>query len=183
MIRFGELVDEASRRFNIIAAGDRERLWTRHLQESMSPALIQALHPTTSVLDVGSGAGFPGIPVAILCPDSKVALVEPRAKKAAFLEKVVLTLGLNHVRVFPETLETVARQNPESHWDQAISRGIRWTPKMVQALTRLLTTEGSLLRFGPLSEGDVRVVPVAPGSERGIQTWRRENWADLTKCR
>ena len=148
----------------------------------MSPALIQALHPATTILDIGSGAGFPGIPVAILRPDSRVALVEPRAKKAAFLEKVVLALGLSHVRVFPETLETVARQNPESQWDQAISRGLRWTPKMVQSLRSLLTSEGSLLRFGPVSEKNVIMVPVAPGSERGIQIWRREDWADLVKC-
>jgi 16S rRNA (guanine527-N7)-methyltransferase len=65
-----------------------------------SKAFIESLEPGDRVLDVGSGAGLPGIPLAILRPDIRMTLCEIRVKRAAFLERVVSRIGLRHVTVY-----------------------------------------------------------------------------------
>src|SRR6266511_3841554 len=82
----------------MISAADAPRLWERHIVDSVRGAACLP-ERTATVVDIGSGAGLPGIPVAISRPDLSVYLVEPRARRAAFLELTVDTLKLSNVRV------------------------------------------------------------------------------------
>lgn len=111
LTKFGLLVYENADRFSLISRHDQSSLFTRHVLDSLNPVSIFD-RPPASVLDVGSGAGFPGIPLAVLWPSASVTLVERREKKAAFLERVVRELGLKNTKVVASRLEDLT---PGSH--------------------------------------------------------------------
>lgn len=163
-----------------MARGDRGRIFSRHFLESLSPPFIQRVPEGAKTLDVGSGGGFPGIPLAILRADTRLTLVEPRQKKGAFLDRAILSLGIRNAVVFLGTIEELGRLGREPEYDLAVSRGIRWTPEMIQGLDRLLLPEGLLLRFGGI-EGteDLGGSVEAVSEDRGIQIWPRASWGGL----
>jgi len=102
--RYGRLVHDSSASLALISDGDRSTVYTRHILDSLNPLSIFE-RPPTSALDVGSGAGFPGIPLAIAWPETTVVLLESREKKAGFLEHAARELGLRNVRVVCARLE------------------------------------------------------------------------------
>ncbi|HEU4416929.1 MAG TPA: 16S rRNA (guanine(527)-N(7))-methyltransferase RsmG [Candidatus Angelobacter sp.] len=88
-------------RVNLTAVRDPEQIVTRHFGESFFAAsIIQDRAAPRSVIDLGSGAGFPGIPVAMFMPDAKVTLIEANQKKSTFLKEVIFALQLKNVQVF-----------------------------------------------------------------------------------
>lgn len=94
-------------RVNLTAVRQPEDIVTRHFGESFFVAgHLLAADESRSVIDLGSGAGFPGIPIAMLHPQSRVTLIESRAKKAAFLSEVIRTLNLTNVTVFSQRGES-----------------------------------------------------------------------------
>jgi len=101
---YGRLVHDSSASLALISDGDRPSVYTRHVLDSLNPLAIFR-EPPASALDIGSGAGFPGIPLAIAWPETAVVLLESREKKAGFLERAVRALGLKNVRVVCARLE------------------------------------------------------------------------------
>lgn len=98
-------------RMNLTAVRQPDELVTRHFGESLFAA--EQLFPTSSgeglrVVDVGSGAGFPGLPLVIWHPELAISLIESNHKKATFLREVVRTLALPHVKVFAGRAEDLA---------------------------------------------------------------------------
>jgi len=88
-------------RVNLTAVRNAEEIVTRHFGESFFTArILGGQGSVRSVIDLGSGAGFPGIPVAMLMPESKVTLIESNQKKTTFLKEVVFALGLRNIAVF-----------------------------------------------------------------------------------
>lgn len=120
-------------RVNLTAVRQPEQIVTRHFGESFFVAShLLASDESRSVIDLGSGAGFPGIPLAMLRPQARVTLIEAHSKKAAFLNEVVRTLNLNHVKVFnqrgekyPGTAELVTMRAVEK-FDVALGLAARW---------------------------------------------------------
>jgi len=106
--QYGLLVHERAARLSLIAQGDRSVLFTRHVLDSLNLATCTDA-PPASLLDIGSGAGFPGIPLAVVWPETHVTLLESRDRKAGFLEQAVRQLGLRHVRVVCDRLERVSQ--------------------------------------------------------------------------
>jgi 16S rRNA (guanine527-N7)-methyltransferase len=81
-----------------VSSGDRARLWERHILDSLRG--IRCIRPNESlVIDLGSGAGLPGIPIAVGRPGLRMVLVEPKSRRAAFLEMAVESLVLSNVEV------------------------------------------------------------------------------------
>ncbi|WP_448662741.1 16S rRNA (guanine(527)-N(7))-methyltransferase RsmG [Sphingomonas sp. CJ20] len=104
--RFGALLKAESARQNLIAASTLDSLWTRHLLDSAQLVPLAAAAPRGAWIDVGAGAGLPGIVVAILT-ERPVVLVEPRAKRVAFLRDAAAALGIDkRVTVQPTKIET-----------------------------------------------------------------------------
>lgn len=87
-------------RINLTAVRDPEEMVTRHFGESFFAAGILRPYSPASLIDVGSGAGFPGIPLAMLLPEAEVTLIESNQKKSTFLKEVVFALKLTNVSVF-----------------------------------------------------------------------------------
>jgi 16S rRNA (guanine527-N7)-methyltransferase len=93
-------------RTNLTAIRDPEEIVRRHFGESLFAA--RHLDPgTTTLLDFGSGAGFPGLPIALLRPDIQVTLAESQNKKATFLREAVRTLNLPSTEVWPDRVESM----------------------------------------------------------------------------
>jgi 16S rRNA (guanine527-N7)-methyltransferase len=113
----------------MVAAGDVPRLWDRHILDSLRA--LPCLGPNArDVADLGSGAGLPGLPVAIARPDLRVQLVERLRRRGAFLEAAVARLGLGNVRVVPHAVQEAglrvdvclarALARPEAAWELAV---------------------------------------------------------------
>jgi 16S rRNA (guanine527-N7)-methyltransferase len=105
---YSDLVGEFSGRLDLVAPGDLERFHERHLEDSLRLLPIVEDAPVGPCVDVGSGAGLPGIPAAICTPQRQWRLVEPRRRRAAFLEECVRRLGLRNVEVIATTAEDAA---------------------------------------------------------------------------
>jgi 16S rRNA (guanine527-N7)-methyltransferase len=123
----------------MIAASDRDHLHERHVLDSLR-AIPSLLGSEGTVIDLGSGAGLPGIPVAIARPDLAVTLTEPRQLRAAFLELVVERLSLTNVRVFPEPAERSAGGAAV-----CLARGFGDPGRTWDAARRLLLPTGKLI--------------------------------------
>jgi 16S rRNA (guanine527-N7)-methyltransferase len=95
-----ELLLKWNAKMSLTAVRSPEEMMTRHFGESFFVAHLLLDEGTNSVIDLGSGAGFPGLPMAIYAPQAKVTLIESQNKKATFLKEVVRTLELKNVEVF-----------------------------------------------------------------------------------
>lgn len=117
---------EANERFNLTAVTDPGEAWVRHVQDSLSLVPFLASAGAKAAIDVGSGGGLPGMPLAIAMPDVSFTLLEATGKKAAFLEETARTLGCANVRVANERAEA-AGQDHHAHramYDVAVSRAV-----------------------------------------------------------
>jgi 16S rRNA (guanine527-N7)-methyltransferase len=117
-----------------------------------------------SVVDVGSGAGAPGLPLALVRPDLKVALVEPLAKRVAFLRTVIGTLGRTDVR-----LERGRGESTRGVWDVAISRATLAPADWVALGVTMVSPGGSV--WALLARDEPPVVPGATQTEEIAYTW------------
>jgi 16S rRNA (guanine527-N7)-methyltransferase len=123
---FLDLLLEANTRFNLTAITDRDEAWQRHIFDSLTlmPFLGQA--GAKRVIDIGSGGGMPGIPLAIVMPSVAFTLVEATGKKAEFLREAAERLALTNVAVINERAETIG-QDHKAHreqYDAVIARAV-----------------------------------------------------------
>lgn len=125
---FWSLVVEANERHNLTAIVDAEEAAVKHFVDSLTPLLVGALPRRGRLADVGSGAGFPGIPLAIAAPDLEVTLIESVGKKAAFLRQAAERLGLR-ARVLAMRAEAVGRDPLyREAFDAAVARALAPMP-------------------------------------------------------
>lgn len=108
---FGELVRAESQRQNLVAASTLDQLWTRHLLDSAQLVPLAEGAGQGAWVDIGSGAGFPGIVVAALI-ERPVVLVEPRGKRATFLADAARDLGLGNIQVVAAKVEAFQPDAP-----------------------------------------------------------------------
>jgi 16S rRNA (guanine527-N7)-methyltransferase len=111
IVRFGQylqLLRDWNQKINLISPGDAERIITRHFLESMDLCRELDFPEKDSVLDLGTGAGFPGLPIKIFRPDLNMILVESIGKKVLFLQQVVRVLQMDGVRILHGRMENMA---------------------------------------------------------------------------
>jgi 16S rRNA (guanine527-N7)-methyltransferase len=123
----------------IVAASDSGHLRTRHILDSLR-AMPYISGEAERIVDLGSGAGLPGLPIAVVRPDLEVTLTEPRQVRAAFLELVVERLRLPNVRVFPEPAEGL-----DQGFDVCLARGFGDALRTWEVARALLDPLGELL--------------------------------------
>jgi 16S rRNA (guanine527-N7)-methyltransferase len=103
LLTYQQMLADQGITIGVVSSGDRDRLWDRHLVDSLRAIACIPLGATLA--DLGSGGGLPGIPIAIARPDTTVTLVEPRQRRVAFLELAVGALRLANVHVIAARAE------------------------------------------------------------------------------
>ncbi|MGV3695636.1 16S rRNA (guanine(527)-N(7))-methyltransferase RsmG [Flavobacterium sp.] len=120
------LYNDWNAKINVISRKDIDELYTKHVLHSMAIAKIQPFEPGAYVLDVGTGGGFPGIPLAILFPETRFYLIDVIAKKIKVVQAVVDALGLKNVKT-----EQLRAENAKGDYDFIISRAVTNMPDFV----------------------------------------------------
>jgi 16S rRNA (guanine527-N7)-methyltransferase len=180
--RFAELLTVHGVERGLIGPREVDRLWDRHLLNSV--AIAECVPEGSSVVDVGSGAGLPGIPLAIARPDLRVVLLEPRARRVAWLEEVVAELDLKVTVVRGRAEEKPIRQLLQNR-DVVTARAVAPLGKLAGWCLPLLKTGGRLVALKGSSaaeeiERDREEIARYGGVDPEVQTCGRELLAEPT---
>lgn len=139
LIRLLDELDDWNQRMNLTAIRERGAQITKHLLDSLS---VQPFLRGTRIVDVGTGAGFPGIPLAIINPEREFTLLDSTGKKLKFIEHVAQLLQLPNIK----TLHTRAEDyKPEQRFDIVISRAVGPVVRFMQWSSHLCVGGGRLL--------------------------------------
>lgn len=138
LLRFLELLARWNRAYNLTAVRDIEQMLPRHLLDSLS---VLPYLRGTRVLDVGTGAGLPGIPLALARPDLEFVLLDSNAKKIRFVKQAIHELGLRRVEAVQSAVE---RYFPAEPFDSLVARALAAIPDMLRSC-RHLCAPGSII--------------------------------------
>ena len=121
-----QLYEDWNAKINVISRKDIDSLYTRHVLHSLAIAKVQSFEPGTYVLDVGTGGGFPGIPLAILFQETRFYLIDVILKKINVVHAVADALGLKNVKA-----EQLRAENVKGDFDFIVSRAVTNMPDFV----------------------------------------------------
>jgi 16S rRNA (guanine527-N7)-methyltransferase len=161
---FGSALDRAERYAQILAGagvergllGPREidRLWDRHILNSA--AIAELLRPGEQIADIGSGAGLPGIPLALARPDLRLTLIEPLLRRSEFLREVVEDLGIE-ITIARGRAEDRSVQKQVGEMDAVVSRAVAALDKLTKWSVPLLRPDGRMVAIkGERAEEEIR---------------------------
>ncbi len=144
--RYLELLREWNLRVNLVSRRDIPHLWERHILPSLIPLVCVGMLPESECLDIGSGGGFPALPLKMARPDLQYVLVESVRKKSLFLRKVVRELRLEGIVVVNERVERWALQEElQGRFDWITARAVAPVATLVEWGLPLLKSEGRFL--------------------------------------
>ncbi len=150
-------------RFNLTAITDPLEIEIKHFLDSLSCLTVSGFRPPGRIIDVGTGAGFPGIPIKLLYPQFELTLLESVGKKAAFCQHVVKTLSLDHVEVIQARAETLG-QDPGHRecYDWALARAVAIAPVVVEYTVPFVRVGGSaILQKGETGPAEIHQAQAA----------------------
>jgi 16S rRNA (guanine527-N7)-methyltransferase len=154
-IGYTRMVLDWNRRFNLISKKDEAVFVERHLIDSLVPAQTLAAKGILKIIDIGSGAGLPGIPIHLALPGSELTLLEPNRKKSLFLLEVKDILELATVRVMKSRVEEITGRD---RYQAALVRAVRWDESLARAIGGVLQADGCAVvyRSGSQKEPECR---------------------------
>jgi 16S rRNA (guanine527-N7)-methyltransferase len=146
LINYEKELLEWNQKFNLTAIRDVESIRVKHFLDSYSCVLAWKANPPHRLVDIGTGAGFPGIPLKIIYPTMHVTLVESVGKKAMFCQHVIQTLGLEGIEVIQTRAEDLG-QNPahRESYDWAVARAVANLNILSEYLLPLVKVGGTML--------------------------------------
>ena len=151
-----QLLGKWNRVYNLTALRDEKTWVSHHLLDSLS---VVPILPAGRLIDVGSGAGFPGLPIAVADPDRHIVLVDSSQKKTAFLRQAVAEMGLDNVSV--ETIRVEAYE-PELAFQVVVSRAFSSLLEFVRVAAHLCADGGRLVAMkGIFPEEELRQLTAA----------------------
>lgn len=142
--RLADLYSEWNAQINVISRKDTENFYERHVVHSLAIAKVMPFSDGSKILDIGTGGGFPGIPLAILFPNCQFFLVDSIGKKIKVVDEVAKALGLKNVRSAHERAENIKEE-----FDFIVSRAVTAMPTFIN------WTKGKFLKKNnnPLKNG------------------------------
>ena len=123
-------------KINVISRKDIDNLYEHHVLHSLAIAKVLPFQPHTEILDVGTGGGFPGIPLAILFPECRFTLIDSIGKKIKVAQEVATALGLTNVECIQERAEEEKRK-----FDFVVSRAVMPLPDLVRLVQKNVSTK------------------------------------------
>lgn len=155
LLGYLDALERWNRIVNLTAIREREKMLAAHLLDSL--AVVPHLAAVSRLSDLGSGAGLPGIPIALARPDVRVRLVEAREKKARFLRHVVRDLALTNVEVFAGRAEALPAEHGE---EVVVARALGRLAEIVRLAAPILAPHGRVLAMkGHLPQDELRELP------------------------
>ncbi len=161
--RYIDLLLEANQRMNLTRIADRAAAEVQHVGDALTvlPFLPKGAH---RLVDVGSGGGVPGVPLAIARPDAKVILLESTQKKAVFLQDVAKRLGLGNVIVVADRAESAGQAELRETCDVAVARAVGAMDFLVEWCLPLVRKGGRMLAMK-----GARIAEELPAAQRAIK--------------
>lgn len=133
-------------RFSLTAIHEPEKIHVKHFLDSFSSFLVMKNTPVKSLIDIGTGAGFPGIPLKILLPETEVVLVDSVGKKTDFCQHIVDHLNLSGVRVIHDRVERLAREEEfREQFDWAVARAVAKLSTLAEYMLPFVRIGGKML--------------------------------------
>ena len=163
IITYLELLLRWNQKINLTAIRTPEECIVRHFGESLFLARHEELGG--SLVDIGSGAGFPGLALKIRFPELAVTLLEPVAKKRVFLKEAARVCGFSQVSVRPERLEEFVHREPAAPFKSATSRAVGKLERLVPQAVQCLEPGGSIFLWLTRDQG------VGVTSREGVVAW------------
>ena len=135
------LLGRWSRRVNLVSRQELSVVATKHLRQALTMVPVVASIPRRLVMDLGSGAGFPAVPLKIALPDSYFILVESRRKRAHFLKEVIRSVGLDRIEIVNDRIENLSPVGA----DLVTARAVASPDKLLDLVQRHLSPHGWIL--------------------------------------
>jgi 16S rRNA (guanine527-N7)-methyltransferase len=139
LLRFIALIEKWNKAYNLTAIREKEEMARLHILDSL--AILPHLHGKR-LIDIGTGAGLPGIPLAIYRPEMEFVLLDSNAKKTRFVQQVILELRLKNVSVLQSRVEDY---QPAHRFDTVVSRAFASISDIMKLTAHLLSEDGLLL--------------------------------------
>ena len=171
LLAFVRLIDKWNKAYNLTAIRNRDEMLRLHILDSV--AILPCI-TGQKIIDVGTGAGLPGIPLAILMPSVQFTLVDSNSKKTRFVQQVVLELKLNNVDVLHGRVESLGH---EGQYDAVLSRAFASLKEIMNLTEYLLQPQGVLIAMkGQVPESELkninRAYSVSPIMVPGVDAER-----------
>jgi len=153
LLAFVKLIERWNKAYNLTAIRDRNEMLRLHIIDSLA---VLPFISGQKIIDVGTGAGLPGIPLAIFMPDVQFTLLDSNSKKTRFVQQVVLELKLSNVEVVHSRVEKLGR---EGEYDAVLSRAFASVADIINLTDYLLQPEGVLIAMkGQVPEEELKQI-------------------------
>lgn len=148
----------------MIGPKEGERIWERHI-ENCIPITTLLPKEKATVADIGSGAGLPGIVIALALPGLKVTLIEPLQRRVEFLHEVIDSLKLTNVEVIRAKSESI-----QGAYNYLVARAVAPLPRLLETTWHIVKPGGSLLAIkGASVEGEIAGLSLPKGAQLSLQ--------------
>ena len=165
LLDFSKALLQWNKRTNLISKSDEDRVFSRHILDSLSATSFLV---GNNIVDIGSGAGLPGLPLAIACPQKKFTLCDRMKKRTHFMRFVIANLGINNAHVIEAPFEEIVSMGES--YDCAVSRGVGRAEALWSVIESAIAKTGRLIVYAStqsfaeelISKSAVRIEQGAP---------------------